>query len=410
MITRTATVLLLGILVAPTLCLHGQGGSNYSTVGLGDLRLSSGALYDGMAGTSIAMPSDHGINTVNPALLGNSPFTRLQASYRFSQHQISSRDGSASQYNSEVDGLLALFSIDTSLGLGVSFGVVPYSGTNYSVERTIGTSTDSGSIAGKSSQTGSGGISSIQLGVSTRVLPTLSAGVSANVLFGLTSQTEQIVTKVYSERVQTLRTFDIRGTLLRAGLYYRPNTSWSAGAFISGGSDASYTLTESTVGFLGTATYYDTTSAASRTTGLPLGYGLGVSFHAGRTMLGADVEITDLSGVTMNVPRWATLGQFMRVSVGLSQTAASYAATFFDKLGYRAGAAYQRQYYAVNGQNVNEFLGTVGIDFPLGAAATVDLALQGGWRGPESGLSEYFGRFMASISIGEVWFRRFARD
>lgn len=410
MIMRTAIILLLALLSGASMLLQGQGGSNYSTVGLGDLRLSSGALYDGMAGTSIAMPSDHGINTVNPALLGNSPFTRLQASYRFSQHQVSSSDGSASQYNSEVDGLLALFSIDTSLGLGVSFGVVPYSGTNYSVERVIGSPKDSGSIAGTSSQTGSGGISSIQLGVSTRILPTLSVGVSANVLFGLTSQTELISTKVYSERLQTLRTFDIRGTLLRAGLFYRPNTSWSAGAFVSGGSDASYTLTQSTVGFLGTAAYFDTTSTASRTTGLPFGYGLGMSFQAGRTMLGADIEITSLSGVTMNVPDWATLGEFMRVSVGLSQTAASYAATFFDKLGYRAGAAYQRQYYSVNGQNVDEFLGTVGIDFPLGAAATVDLALQGGWRGPQIGLSEYFGRFMASISIGEVWFKRFSRD
>jgi hypothetical protein len=123
-----------------------------------------------------------------------------------------------------VDGLLALFSIDTSLGLGVSFGVVPYSGTNYSVERTIGSAKDSGSIQGLSNQTGSGGVSSIQLGVSTRVLPELSLGVSANVLFGLTSLTEQVTSKNYSERVQTLRTFDIRGTLVRAGLFFRPNT------------------------------------------------------------------------------------------------------------------------------------------------------------------------------------------
>lgn len=409
MFIRTTICMALA-LIAPSIALLGQGGSNYSTVGLGDLRLSSGALYDGMAGTSIAMPSDHGINTVNPALLGISPFTRLQASYRFSQHQISSRDGAASQFNSEVDGLLALFSIDTSMGLGVSFGVVPYSGTNYSVERAIRSARDSGAATGTSSQTGSGGISSIQLGVSTRILPTLSAGVSANVLFGLTSQTEDLRTEAYSERLQTLRTFDIRGTLWRAGLYFQPNTSWSAGAFVGTGSDASYTLTQSIVGYVGTATYFDTTTTSTSTTGLPLSYGLGVSFHSGRTTLGADLEIVDVSRVTMNVPQWATLGQFVRASVGLSHTAAGYAATFFEKLGYRAGLAYQQQYYAVNGRAVNEYLGSVGVDFPLGAAATVDLALQGGWRGPSSGLSEYFGRFMTSISIGEVWFRRFARD
>ncbi|MBU3680218.1 MAG: hypothetical protein FGM32_11565, partial [Candidatus Kapabacteria bacterium] len=68
---------LLALVLAPYSLLFSQGGSNYSTVGLGDLRLSSGALYDGMAGTSIAMPNDHGNNTENPALLGISPFTRL---------------------------------------------------------------------------------------------------------------------------------------------------------------------------------------------------------------------------------------------------------------------------------------------------------------------------------------------
>lgn len=390
--------------------LFSQGGSNYSTVGFGDLRLSSGALYDGMAGTSIAMPNDHGINTVNPALLGVSPFTRLQASYRFSQHRVSARDGSASQYSSEVDGLLALFSIDTALGIGVNFGIVPYSSVNYAVERPIGSTKDSTTPSGRSSQVGSGGVSAIQLGVSTRVLSALYAGVSARVLFGLTSQTDEVLSNAYAERLQTLQSFDMRGTLLRAGLYFRPNTSWSVGAFLSGGSDASYTVTQSTVGFVGTATYYDSTTTNERTTPLPIGYGIGASFHAGRTTLGADIEIMDASSVTLNTPAWASLGQLLRVSVGFSQTAAGYAPTFFDKLGYRAGISFTRLYYAINGNNVEEYMGSFGIDFPLGAAATVDLALQAGYRGPSVGLSETFGRFMASISIGEIWFRQFARD
>jgi len=398
------------ILCATSVMMLAQGGSNYSTVGLGDLRLSSGALYDGMAGTSIAMPNDHGINVVNPALLGMSNFTRLQASYRFSQHAITARDGSTNQFNGEVDGILAHFSVDTAMGLGVNFGVIPYSGMNYAVERVIGSPTDSTRPNGKSSQLGSGGISAIQLGVSYRLLPMLYAGVSSQILFGLTSQTDEVTTSAYSETVRTLTGFDVRGLMLRSGLYLRPNSSWSVGAFVSGGADASYTVTRSVVGFLGTATFFDTTTTSSATTGLPFSYGIGVSFHAGRTTLGADVEVVDLSTVTMNVPQWASMGQFLRASLGFSQTAAAYAPTFFDKLGYRAGVAYQRQYYTVNGQDVNEYFGSFGVDFPLGGSATVDLALQGGFRGPSTGLQEYFGRFMTSVSIGEIWFRPFARD
>jgi len=408
-ITIALCAALLALLMLPTEA-SAQGGSNYSAVGFGDLRLSTGALYDGMAGTSIAMASDHGINTVNPALLGMSNITRLQASYRFAQHFISARDGQTNQFNGEVDGILAHFSIDTAMGLGVNFGVTPYSSTNYDVERLIGSALDSTRPSGRSSQVGTGGISSIQLGVSYRLLPMLYAGLSSQVLFGLTSQTDEVTTNVYSERVRTLTGYDVRGLLMRGGLYLRPNTSWSVGAFVSGGGDASYTATRSVVGFVGTATFFDTTTTANATTGLPFSFGLGAAFHAGRTTLGADVEIADFSGVTMNVPTWASVGQFMRASIGLSHTAAGYAPSFFDKLGYRAGLAYQRQYYTVNGSNVNEIFGSFGFDFPLGNAATVDLAVQGGFRGPSTGLTEYFGRFMASVSIGEIWFRPFARD
>lgn len=390
--------------------LFAQGGSNYSTIGFGDLRLSTGALYDGMSGTCISMPNDHGINTTNPALLGLSSFTRLQASYRFAQHVVSARDGSTNQFNGEVDGILAHFSIDTALGLGVNFGVTPFSSMSYAVERVIGDTRDSTRPNGRSQQLGSGGISAIQLGASYRLLPMLYAGASVHVLFGLTSQTDEVTSTAYSERVRTLTGFDVRGLLLRGGLYLRPSSSWSVGAFISGGADANYTVTRSVVGFLGTATFFDTTTTSNATTGMPFSLGVGSAFHSGRTTIGVDVEVADLSTVTMNVPQWASLGQLLRASIGFSQTAAGFAPTFFDKLGYRAGASYIRQYYMVNNSNVDEIFGSFGVDFPLGGSATVDLAVQGGFRGPSSGLTEYFGRFMASVSIGEVWFKPFARD
>lgn len=99
-----------------------------------------------------------------------------------------------------------------------------------------------------------------------------------------------------------------------------------------------------------------------------------------------------------------------RASLGISQQAAGYAPTFFDKWGYRGGVGYTKQYFVFRGQDVHEFYGTVGVDFPLGQSATVDAALQGGFRGSSNGLYEYIGRFSATVSIGEVWFKPFARD
>ena len=75
-------IIALTVLVCGTGLATAQGGSNYSALGIGDLRTTVGGIYDGMAGTAIAMPTPYGINVVNPALVGLATTTRLQGGYR----------------------------------------------------------------------------------------------------------------------------------------------------------------------------------------------------------------------------------------------------------------------------------------------------------------------------------------
>jgi hypothetical protein len=86
--------------------------------------------------------------------------------------------------------------------------------------------------------------------------------------------------------------------------------------------------------------------------------------------------------------------------------------TFGNKIGYHAGAFYQQLYPTYLNSSITEYGASGGISFPLGGNAMVDAGLQLGYRAPQNNdvLSELFGRLTVSISIGETWFKPFARD
>lgn len=402
-------LLILALLTIP-FAAFGQGGSNYSSIGLGDLRRSVGALYDGMSGTSIAMPSDHGINLVNPALLGFSPYTRLQAGYRFNQHLVTDNGNSIAQNNGEIDGLMVLFAIDTAHGFGVSFGVVPYSSVNYVVQRELKTDIDGTLLTGRSQQQGTGGTSSIQLGASGRI-GDFYGGVSIQALFGVITLSDNIFIDGYRELVSSTTSYDVRGLLLRGGVYYKATSALSLGAFVSGGPQGSMNVVYRASGSLSGSPYFDSTRAVQATTELPYSFGIGASITSGRSRYGLDIEWGDHSNVDVNPRSDATYTRSLRATLGFDRPAAQYAPTFSEKWGFRAGAGFQRQYYTFKGENIDELFASGGFDFPLGASATVDAAVMGGFRGPSNGaLSEIFMRLTFTVSIGETWFKPFSRE
>ncbi|MCX6140488.1 MAG: hypothetical protein NTX15_06630 [Candidatus Kapabacteria bacterium] len=391
------------VLTCVPLVSFSQGGSNYSSIGLGDIRRSVGALYDGMAGTSIAMASDHGINIVNPALLGMSVFTRLQVGYKFSQHHVSDNGSTVNQNNGEIDGLLALFAIDTAHGFGISFGVLPYSSVNYIVKRDLLTDIDGTPLSGKSVQTGTGGTSSIQIGASGR-LGNFYGGVSIQTLFGVITLADDIYANGLNERVRSTASYDVRGVLFRGGLYYRATPNLSLGAFVSGGPTGTMNTVYRAAGELSGNKYFDSSVVAKSSTQFPFGFGIGASIRNGRSTYGVDLEWADHSRVDVNPRSDATYVRSLRATFGFNRPAASYTPTFVEKLGYRAGFGFQRQYYTFKGAGIDEY-------FPLGSSSTVDFSVQGGYRGPSTGaLYEYFVRVTTTISIGETWFKPFARD
>ncbi len=404
---------MLLLLMLSKITAFSQGGSNYSALGIGDLRYSVGALYDAMSGTSIAMPMVHGINVVNPALLGLATTTRIQTGYKFSQHVIRSEGITSAQNNGKLDGLLAMFSVDTAKGFGISLGILPYSSLNYSTARSIQTDLNGEVISGHSTQLGKGGVSQVQLGASVKVFSDLQIGISTSALFGVLEYSDQVTIDGSSWSVRNAQSYDIRGLIFKGGLWWKPAKGLNIGAFFSGGTNASVFITRQATGYNPAGAYADTVEIEESQTGLPITAGLGWSMNLGKNLLGMDLMWGDYTGITVNARPDAQYTTMYRTSLAYSNPGEmSSISTFFDNIGYHAGAYFEKTYVTYNGANLYEYAGSLGISFPLGGHAIVDAAVQVGRRGPaiENYLTDMFGRLTVTVSIGETWFKPFARD
>lgn len=390
-----------------------QGGSNYSALGIGDLCPWVGAQYDAMSGTQIGMPTPYGINLVNPSLMGISPTTRIQAGYRFSQHLITDNGTSVLQNNGNLDGIAAMFSVDTARGFAFTLAITPFSKVAYLVQRTLHTEFEGGQIDGTSLQQGEGGVSQIQLSASVRLLPTLRVGLGFGGLFGLQTYSDKLTLYGSYSQVYSSQSYDVRGLLYRGGVYWEPSAKFGIGAFVSGGGDGSDYITRRASGIALGSMYFDTVAIQSATAPMPIQYGVGGSIELGSGRLGADVHIMDYTRLTVNVRDDAGYTTGVRTSLGYADFGSQNpGAPFGARVGWYAGASFQKLYVTYIGSSIHEYSGSTGLSFPLGGNAMVDAGVSAGWRGPVdvSALTEYFGRLTITVSIGETWFKPFARD
>ncbi|MGA2298263.1 MAG: hypothetical protein ABSG15_12015 [FCB group bacterium] len=392
-----------------------QGGSNYSLFGIGDFQTSINANYDGLAGTSIAEPSDHEINLTNPALWSKVTTTRLSAGYRFNQNSLTTNNQTLWQNNGSIDGVLGLFSIDTTLGLTASFGIYPYTHVNYLIRTPVKVMLDDLEVDGDTYYQGKGGLSLAYIGGSINILKNLSVGASIFALFGTiqTSMTTNIYGADYYVSSSELSD-NFSGYGYRVGLYYSLFDDVNFGAFIAG--HPSLTASRSSdyaSGYPGTT---DTIiSYSDISINLPTSMGLGLSYKLGNFMFGGDYSTQDFSNFSYNPGPKTEYRKSSQMSFGMSILGSKrLGASLAEKINYNFGFGYRQLYYIINGIDINETYASFGMNIPLVTLGTsyLDAAITIGSRGTQNNglIKEMFGRLTIDMSIGEVWFKPYKRD
>ncbi|MBP1691121.1 MAG: hypothetical protein H6Q32_473 [Bacteroidetes bacterium] len=125
-----AVLLILPLLLPATAAMAGSGGSIYSFLGIGDLRLAPNVRAAGMGYTGYAIGNPHYINTLSPASWTRIERARIEASMLYEGYQ--STNGSISRYlaRGDFNGAMLALPLSPSKGIVVAAGFTPSAGDN----------------------------------------------------------------------------------------------------------------------------------------------------------------------------------------------------------------------------------------------------------------------------------------
>jgi len=389
------------------------GGSSYSRYGFGDiLRYGDSRIY-AMGGTGIALVDDGGINFLNPAGMSRINFTRFSAGFEY--NGFSSKDSSGSSFYSTggLQGLAFAFPISRENGIVMSIEATPYSKVNYAISSS-NFDILSGSIQHQTFY-GSGGLSYLGLGLSGSPLNTLHIGGRLNYMYG---RTRQYQTSSFDSSYYTSTTFD-------RTIYYSGFT-FTLGAIYEGidqllGLPSLHNLSLGLT--LGTASSLDAnaeriysegdTTNYNGTANIPLSVGLGLSYlHQNRYRFLGDFVFENWGNLKPFALDPVTLRNSYRTSIGFEAIPEKGADTYWKRIFYRAGLAYNSTYYQINGVGINEVLMSGGVGLPMGPESWLNIGLQVGLRGTTDNnlQKDIIVRLSVAVSASELWFLKFDEE
>lgn len=394
-----------------------QGGSNYSIFGIGDIIQGNSAAYQALGGTQIAVPSNNSINVMNPALWSLVSTTRIQAGYRFNQNIVSgNNDQELWQNNGGLNGFSSLFNFDTTKKISAVLLLQPLSTVNYYMATPISVFNGSDTIRGKNSYKGSGGLSSLTLGLGTKTFDWLYLGASFDVIFGeLQHNTYTVFTSDYTTNYTIKQLDDISTIGFKLGMYINPfeplgigfSYEYIGNTTIDSKSEYVYPVS---LGDVNQPLIDNSKVIRSIETSMPQYLGAGLSYNINnKVMLACDYLLGKYSTMNINKTSNVKFKDLKKISFGISKLGnPNYYAPLKEKFVYKLGAYYEDLYYSINDHDINEIGISAGLQWPLSRTANIDIALVFGQHGTTDFnlLKENFGRLIVDISLGDTWFKK----
>jgi len=390
--------------------LIAQGGSNYSVFGIGDLHHGIGAAYDGIGGTSIAVPFHSSLTNRNPAQWSFIKTTRLQAGYRFNQQIVENEKMNLWQNNGKIDGFIINFGIDTASAINLNIGISTYSSVNYFVSFPIEVELGNGTLLnGRTAYQGIGGLSQGWIGGSYKPASWLALGASMHTYFGnIQSSSSTLLYNSNSSPTRTVTKDVFSGYGYRLGVLVEPLQKLYLGAYTELNNDMSLDrFTNFQAAYLNDSIITDNFSFQ-----FPNLYGVGLSYTIGNVVVASDYITQNFSNFQYNRGD-ASFTDYKAISFGVARLGLfGFNRTFFDRTTYMIGGGYKEKNLSIKGTNINEYYMSVGISAPLVGFAVLDASLTFGSLGTvDFGLlRESFGRLNVSLSLGDAWFQPFKRE
>lgn len=410
--TANRLTLLSATLLFTITAATAQINSPYSKFGYGLLNDNTTAAQRQMGGVGYGMNSGRQINVMNPAsYAATDTLTFLfdmgvDFSY-IKMKENATADNEAAKAN-QYGGGLDYITMQVPIGkrMGASLGIVPFSSVGYSFGSEIAN--------GVNSREGSGGINQLYLGYAGRLFKGFSIGANISYLFGTTVNDNYAITTGGStslfEQVMEIRDWRIQfgaqysidlnaDNRITAGLVYTPGKTLLGKARVTK-YDVDADAAPDTI----------TTGSLRNNASLPETWGAGLNYRwQKRLMIEADFTYQSWSKVkTFNMPYFEStrFADRWQVNLGAEFTPA-VRGSYFQRMTYRAGGFYNRDYMMVGDNHVREYGVSFGFGFPaLSSKTLINLGFEYRHRQatPNPLLQESYFNIRLGINFNELWF------
>ncbi|WP_400070641.1 hypothetical protein [Zobellia russellii] len=408
--------------------MYAQDGSvsPYSYFGLGELRSGSTVENQMMGGIGMYADSIH-VNLRNPAaysklgIQGRDDFgiTTYTAGLSYKQTTLKSFTEQQSTAVTNLDYLSIGLSIKK--GLGVGFGIVPYSSVGYNFEDLVGAE-GSQEI---NQYSGEGGVNKAYVSVGYEFAKDFSFGVTLNYNFGRietlkVQSTEGVLLGSKDERVSRINGVDLNYALsytpamddehtLYTSVRINTQANLSArntqriGSFIGSPSSESF-VNEVDLYSQGLK---ETGVTIPTTTTLGLGYGKNMQWFLGLEY--SFQKLTDFSNAFLEIDNLVYKDASTFALGGFYTPERNSFGSYLKRVTYRAGVRLEKTGMYVNDKDINDFGITFGLGLPLGNnLSNLNLGFEYGKRGTTAAdlIEESYFKVNLGLSLNDQWFRK----
>jgi hypothetical protein len=405
------------LIILLSLCsIYAQVTSTYARYGIGDLYYSYSARTLSMGNAGTALLNKDYVEILNPASWSDLSRVRFEFSFTYDQLKLSNSTDSKFYGDGFFKGLTFAFPISEANKIGMAFGLVPYSRSNYEVtEKVID------SVSGNYTTTylGKGGLSKIFAGSSFQLPAEFLIGATLEYYFGNIKYTSSLAfdnSTYYPSKYELNYASKGFGTTLGV---ITPDISKMMDSSII--SNLRLGVSTNIIGNLNTdtslvstsSTIVDSVSSGETTMKVPIRFNFGIHISLlNEYNFVVDYFYQPWSKFRLSNINQSNLSDLHRISLGFEYRPQIVPGmSYWELIMFRAGASYEMSQYNFKGINLKQYSVFGGFALPLSSENTIDIGLEYSIRGTQdkSLLRENFFRVNLGISFGDIWFIRYEK-
>ncbi|WP_459209438.1 OmpP1/FadL family transporter [Aquimarina rhabdastrellae] len=382
--------------------LNSLSSSPYSLYGLGLTNELNTGKTNALGHAGIAIPSNDGINSLNPASYSSIPKYSFffDVGVKIQKETLVDSNGDEPRLNANFSNIAIAFPINKKSGLGVS--LIPYTNVGYTIldiESNIEGSTDTFTT----NVFGSGGLNDFKVSYGYALFPKFRLGISGSVLFGEIKETESNI--IGSELISLNESNTYSGIKLNAGFQYDITKKLSFGSTV--------TLPTTLSGSQNTTIFQSDGSTLEIEDDLDdfklpleLGFGLYYKFNE-QYSFNFDYKYNF----------WETTNQSDRVGtyvdqeffgLGLEYTPQKEGLKYWQRIRYRAGFNFDNGNLSIHDQRIKNYAFNVGLGLPFQRKrnSMLNISYSYGQQGLVSNglIQENYHLLSLNLSLEGLWF------